>query len=294
MRVLQVMPGMLLAVAADALIMLSCGENGVDDQPSTSGTTATTTTTKAAGLALAGSWYTDNLTHQEPVVVNSVIGSSADTLFVAFIASDSGQGPEQGGPPLDGSILSVTGGGLTWTRQATAHLAVTGEPGIAEIWTAFSKEPVAPFTVTVTRDNSTGANTYCDNWSGGTGPDICNAMVYIEAITGADPADPVGATAVAGIGPRSGKPGAVSVALTTTRPGSWVEGVGTDWSESAPRILAAGQTMLHEDVSSPNVDNYWAQRIAGAIAIPGPVSLATTAPIDHDCNLAAIEILPAI
>ncbi|MBI5871452.1 MAG: hypothetical protein HZB44_10960 [Actinobacteria bacterium] len=291
---LRVYPLTLLAVVAISPVMLSCGGNDASDQSETSGTTVTKTAAKAPGLALAGSWYTDNLTHQEPVVVNGVTAAKGDTLFVAFIASDSGQGPETGGPPLDGSILSVAGGGLTWTRQATAHLAVTGEPGIAEIWTAFSREPVAPFSVTVTRDNSTGANTYCDNWSGGTGPDICNAMVYIEAITGADPADPIGATGVAGAGPRSGKPGAVSVPLTTTRPGSWVEGVGTDWSESAPRVLAAGQTMLHEDVSSPNVDNYWAQRIAGAIAVPGPVSLATTAPVDHDCNLVAIEILPAL
>lgn len=183
---------------------------------------------------------------------------------------------------------------LTATMMALTILSCGGSEADDKpsAWTAFSTVPLAPFTVTVTRDDTTGANTLCDNWSSGSGPDNCNAMVCIQAITGADPADPVGATAVAGVGPRSGRPGAVSVNLTTTRPGSWVESVGTDWSESAPGVLAAGQSMLHEDVSSPNVDNYWVQRLNGTVAAPGLVSLATTAPIDHDSNLAAIGILP--
>lgn len=281
--------------AAAALTGLACGNNGASNVTViTSTTTGTTAQPIAPVLALSGSWFTDNLNHQEPIAVDGVAATQANTLFVVFIASDSGQGPERGGPPLDGSIQGVTGGGLTWSRQAAAHLSTTGEPGVAEIWTAFSPTPVEPFSVTVTRNNSNGANTYCDNWSGGSGPDICNGMVYVQAITGADPLDPIGATGVAGSGETSGKPGPLTVPLVTTRANSWVQGVGTDWSDPAPRVLPAGQTMLHEDESTPNQDSYWTQRIIDVVPVPGPVSLGITKPVDHDCNMAVVEILPAL
>lgn len=244
-------------------------------------------------LAIVNSWALDNQTHQEPMQVPGVSASSSDTLFVAFIASDSGQGPQSGGPPLDGWVESVEGGGLQWTRRAEAHLSITGAPSIAEVWTAFSPTPLQSFTVTVTRNNDTGALTFCDNYRGGSGPDIANGMVFIQAITGADPANPIGATAVAGTGDRSGNPGPASVTLATTRTGSLVEAVGSDWSEPEPRVLPVGQVMLHEDVSTPNGDTYWAQGQVSPVASPGPVTLSITAPVDNNCNMAAIEILLA-
>jgi hypothetical protein len=244
-------------------------------------------------LAVENSWYLDNQTHQEPMEVPNITAASANTLFVAFIASDSGQGPQRGGPPLDGKIQSVEGGGLEWTRRAEAHLSVTGEPSIAEIWTAFSPTPMQPFTVTVRRNNDNGALTYCDNWQGGSGPDIANGMVFVQAITGADPGNPIGATAIAGAGKRSGRNTAASVTLTTTRAGSLVEAVGADWTQPKPRTIPADQVLLHEDVSTPNGDDYWVQALAGPVPTPGSVSLYITDPSDSDCNMAAIEILQA-
>ena len=127
----------------------------------------------------------------------------------------------------------------------------------------------------------------------GSGPDIANGMVFIQAITGADPKNPVGATAVAGVGKISGKVAPASVALTTTKPGSLVAAVGSDWSDPAPRTIPAGQVMLHEDESTPNGDNYWVQGLPGAVVMPGPVTLSVSAPTDDDCNMAAVEILRA-
>lgn len=271
-----------------SLTVVSCG--GKSTKPSTRNET---TPKKKSGLFVANSWSLDNQNHQEPMQVPCVTAASADTLFVALIASDSGQGPQSGGPPLDGKIQSVDGGGLTWTRRAEAHLSITGEPSIAEIWTAFSPKPMPPFTVTVTRNNDTGANTHCDNYQGGSGPDIANGMVFIQAITGADQKNPIGATAVAGVGKHSGRVAAPSVAMTTTRPNSLVEAIGVDWSDPKPRTIPAGQVLLHEDVSTPNGDDYWAQGFAGPVATPGPVTLFLSDPVDDDCNMAAVEILPA-
>lgn len=279
-----------LCVILLSLLAVACGGKLSTSTPKTE---KSTTPVKQPDLSIVNSWSVDNLTHLEPMQVTDVTAASANTLFVAFVASDSGQGPARGGPPLDGKIENVEGGGLAWTRRAEAHLSITGEPSIAEIWTAFTPAPLQPFTVTVARNNDHGALTSCDNYQGGSGPDIANGMVMVQAITGADPENPIGATAVAGVGQRSGRIEPASVTLTTTRPDSLVEAVGSDWSAPAQRVLPAGQVILHEDVSSPNGDTYWVQGLSGPVATPGPVTLSLTNPTDHACNMAAVEILRA-
>ncbi len=282
------------AVFLVLVMIIAAATFGCTATPSTAKkTTVKSPKAKSKPLTIAGEWFTDNQTHLEPMTVTGVNAASAKTLFVVFIASDSGQGPERGGPPLDGKVQSVEGGGLKWTRQAEAHLSITKEPGIAEIWTAYSPQPVSSFTITVTRNNDNGANTLGSNYVGGDGPNVANGMVYVQAITGADPKTPVGATAVAGTGERSGNMNGAAVTLTTTRTGSLVEAVGTDWSGPFPRVMPDGQLLLHESVSTPNGDDYWAQRLTGVAAAPGPVTLSATAPLTNSCNLAAIEILQA-
>jgi hypothetical protein len=269
-----------------AIIAGSCG--GKTTTPA-----KTSTPEGQRGLSVVDSWSVDDTTHLEPMVVPGVKATLPNTLFVAYIASDSGQGPAKGGPPLDGKVQSVTGGGLTWTRQAEAHLAVTAEPSIAEIWTASTASPIKPFTVTVTRNNNNGAVTYCDNYEGGSGPDIANGMVLVQAVTGANLKNPVGSKAVAGVGKTSGRVAPASVTLAATRAGSLVSAVGADWSESEARTLPSGQKMIHEDVSTSNGDTYWVQGLAGPVNTPGPVTLSVTEPTQDDCNMAAVEIMPA-
>lgn len=227
------------------------------------------------------------------MVVRGVRAANPDTLLVVFVASDSGQGPGRGGPPLDGSVRAVAGGGLTWTRQAHAHLATTRAPGVAEVWTAWAPAVKAPFAVTVTRNNATGANTLCDNWSGGSGPDTCNGTVFVQAIVGADPAGPIGAAAVAGVGPRSDRPRPITVTLSVTHAGALVEAVGADWSGAAARTLLPGQVLLHQDAATPQDDTYWVQGLRAPVRAPGPVKIGVRAPSDHDSTMAAVEIVPA-
>jgi hypothetical protein len=275
----------ILCVILLPLMAISCAGK--------SSTASKTGPVSRPSLAVANRWSLDNQTHQEPMLVPGVTATSPSTLFVAFIASDSGQGPASGGPPLDGRIQNVEGGGLVWTRRAEAHLSITGEPSIAEIWTAFSPTSKRPFTVTVTRNNDNGALTYCDNYQGGSGPDVANGMVFIQAITGADPKNPIGATTIAGVGKRSARVAPASITLTTTRPGSLVTAVGSDWSNPKPRTIPTGQVMLHEDVSTPNGDDYWVQGLTGAVATPGPITLSVSDPTGDDCNMAAVEVLRA-
>lgn len=278
---------LLLCLALIAVTVIACGNSPAPPEEKEANPESPLV------LSVVSSWSLDNATHQEPMLVTGVTATEANTLFVVLIASDSGQGPRRGGPPLDGKVENVAGGGLAWTRRAEAHLSTTGAPGIAEIWTAFSREPVDPFTVTVTRNDDQGGLTYCDNYSGGSGPDIANGMVYVQAITGADPDNPVGATAIAGFGRYAGQMGTAFITLTTTRPDSLVEAVGTDWSEPTPRTLPAGQVMLHESKNMPNGDDYWVQGFPSTISTAGPVTLSVLDPTDDNINLAVIEILRA-
>jgi hypothetical protein len=271
------------------LLLAACG-SASPAAPASSPPTASPTA--PARLALSGQWSWDDLHHREPLVVHGVRAAVPDTLLLVLVASDSGQGPARGGPPLDGGVARVTGGGLHWTCRAAAHLSVTGEPRVAEVWSAFTSVPLAPFTVTVHRSDKHGANTLCDNYQGGSGPDIADGMLVVQAFTGVDPARPIGATAVAGSGPRSGG-GRPAVALATTAPGSLVEAVGSDWTAATHRRLPLGERLLHEDRSRPNDDDYWVQAFGLPVATVRRVRLFLLAPRGDDCNLAAVEIRPA-
>ncbi|MBU1671285.1 MAG: hypothetical protein KKF41_06075 [Actinobacteria bacterium] len=282
-----------LAVAVPCIVALALAVASCGGEKTSSAPTSTPNKPSTAALAVANTWTLDNQTHIEPMTVPGITCTTPNTLFVALIASDSGQGPERGGPPLDCSVQNVEGGGLTWTRRAEAHLSITGAPCVAEVWTACAPAVVQPFTLTVTRNNNAGGLTYCDNYSGGSGPDIANGMVVVQAITGADPSNPVGATAVNGVGQFAGNVAPASVTLTTTRPGSMVVAVGADWSAPEVRTLPDGQVMIHEDLSTPNGDAYWAQGLNSLVATPGPVTLSVTAPTEDSCNMAAIEVLQA-
>jgi hypothetical protein len=96
--------------------------------------------------------------------------------------------------------------------------------------------------------------------------------------------------AVAGTNAATGAPTAT---LVTTRAGSWVWGVGTDWSNALARTLGSGQTMVDQYLSSAG-DTYWLQRQTAPTPAAGTaVTLNDTAPTGDRYNLAIIEILAA-
>jgi hypothetical protein len=87
--------------------------------------------------------------------------------------------------------------------------------------------------------------------------------------------------------------GAPSAAITTTRAGSWVWGVGTDWAAARARTIGAGQTLVDQYLP-PAGDTYWLQRLTAQTPVSGTnVTVNDTAPTSDRWDLALIEIRPA-
>jgi hypothetical protein len=79
--------------------------------------------------------------------------------------------------------------------------------------------------------------------------------------------------------------------VTTTRAGSWVWGVGTDWSSATARTLGPGQTFVDQFLA-PAGDTYWVQRQTGQTAAAGSVvTINDTAPTTSMWDLSVIEVL---
>jgi fibronectin type 3 domain-containing protein len=97
------------------------------------------------------------------------------------------------------------------------------------------------------------------------------------------------ATAAAGAGT-----GAPSLALTTTRAGSWVWAVGNDWDRATARTVGSGQVKVDEFLATVG-DTFWVQRLSSATPLPGTaVTVNDTAPTGDRWNLTAVEVLPAV
>lgn len=214
----------------------------------------------AAGLALDKVVTGNQSTSATTVTSPTFTTSQAGELLVAFLASD---GP--GGTQTFSSVVNATGGSLTWTLRKRTNT----QAGTAEIWTA-----VAPTILTGASVRGTHSGSY-------------QASITVATFTGAD-LNAVGAT-----GTGNARTGAPSAALTTTRAGSWVWGVGNDWDRAAARAVGANQTKVAEYLA-PAGDTFWTQRQTNVTAGAGTaVTLSDTAPTNDRWNFSAIEILPA-
>jgi chitodextrinase len=186
----------------------------------------------------------------------AVSTTAANTLLVAFIATDGPQGAAQ-------TITSVTGGGLTWTLRKRVNV----QAGSSEIWQAVAPNVVSNITVTATRS------------SGG-----YQGMITVVGFQGASTATP-GAT-----GGSSSTSGAPSATLITTKPNSLIWGVGNDWDHATARTVGAGQTKVSEFLA-PAADTLWVQRMTNPVQTSGTsVSLNDPAPTNDRWNFAVIEI----
>ena len=209
----------------------------------------------ATDVVVSGHQTTDSTTVTSPVFSTAQSGE----LLLAFLASD--------GPATSGSqsFSAVSGGGLTWQLRKR----VNAQYGTAEIWQAVAAAAISNATVTATHAGST------------------LAAITVVSFTGADT---VSAGAVAG---GSGATGAPSSPLTTTRSGSWVWGVGDDWSTATTRTVASGQTQVDQMLALAG-DTFWTQRQTTPTTVPAPstVTINDTAPTTDRWNLALIEVLP--
>lgn len=224
-----------------------------------SNTATATPTTTAKTVTVDGIVTKHQGTSSSTVAVTGLTTTGANELLLAFITSD---GPSGGGTA---SIRSVSGAGLTWSlRQRTNTQA-----GTAEIWQAVAPGPLSNVTVTATQNSGT--------WQ---------SSMSVVAFLNADSAN----GAVAGASAASGSPAA---SLTTTRAGSWVWGVGTDWSSPVARTVGPNQTLVDQFLA-PAGDTYWVQRQNAPTAASGTlVTINDTAPTNDMWNLALIEVLAA-
>jgi hypothetical protein len=86
--------------------------------------------------------------------------------------------------------------------------------------------------------------------------------------------------------------GAPTATLTTARNNSWVFGVGNDYDNPIVRTPAAGQSLVHQDLSSTG-DTYWVQMQNAPTPASGTsISINDTAPAGDQYNLAIVEVLP--
>ncbi|HUK64420.1 MAG TPA: hypothetical protein VLV15_13835, partial [Dongiaceae bacterium] len=190
--------------------------------------------------------------------------TAANELLLAFIASDA--------KSAGMTVTGVTGAGLNWVlvRRTNAQL------GTAEIWRAFAPTPLAGVTVRAALAQSVAAS------------------ITVVGLTGVDATGSAGSGAIGASGTGNANPGAPTATLTTTRPGSWVWGVGADWDHATPRTMGPGQTMVHEYPAAVG-DDYWVQRRDTTTPSSGtPVTINDTAPAGDRYNLTIVEVLPSL
>ena len=185
--------------------------------------------------------------------------SAANELLLAFISTDYLKGTNT-------TVKSVAGGGLTWTLVKRAN----AQSGSSEIWGAFSTAQLTGVTVTATLSQS-----------------VISSMT-VMSFAGVNPAKPIGATAGA-----SAASGAPTASLVTTGANSWVLGVGNDYDNATARTLGAGQTLIHQDLTSAG-DTYWVQMLSSPVPLSGTTAtINDTAPTKDRYNLAIVEVLAA-
>src|SRR6201996_5270554 len=188
--------------------------------------------------------------------------AQANELVLAFVATDYLSGTNT-------TVKSIAGGSLTWTLVKRTN----AQSGTAEIWRAFATTALAGVTVTATLSQAVVSS------------------ISVMSFSGVSTIETNGSGAIGAIGGASATSGAPSASLVTTGVGSWVLGVGNDFDNATVRTLAAGQTLLHQDLSTTG-DTYWVQRLSTAVATAGTtVTIADTAPTNDRYNLSIVEVL---
>ena len=220
--------------------------------------------TAAAAVTIDVNTSADRTTASTSVTSPSFSTSSGNELLLAFVAADAASG-------TTATVTSVAGAGLTWSLVVRNN----AQSGTSEIWRAFAAVPLTNVTVAATISQATVSS------------------ITVLSFTGVDTSGSGGSGAIGAIAKASASSGAPSASLITTRGGSWVFGVGNDWDNPIARTPAAGQSLVHETMSTTG-DTYWVQKQNAPTAAAGTtVSISDTAPTGDRFNLAICEVLPA-
>jgi beta-lactam-binding protein with PASTA domain/Ca2+-binding RTX toxin-like protein len=206
-----------------------------------------------------------NATSPNTTITSPTFAVAANTLLVALISSD---GPVSG---TNATVNSMNNSGtlLTWTRAQRANT----QRGTSEVWWAFA--PTARTSMTVT-----GVLNFSEV-----------ASMTVVGFTGAQNTLSGAATVIANGALNANK--IPSASLTTTKPSSWVFGVGNDWDNFRTLTAGANQTLVNQSTNAIT-DTFWVVRTTNPVSLAGvPTTLSVTYPgTTHNdrWNFALIEI----
>ncbi len=189
---------------------------------------------------------------------------AVNELLLAFVSSDYVSGANT-------TVMGISVGGLTWALVQRTNV----QSGTAEIWKAFAPAALTSVTVTATLSQSVAAS------------------ITVMSFTGVDTSGTNGSGAIGALGTGNANPGAPTASLITTRNGSLVLGVGSDWDSAIGRTVGLNQTLVHQFLPAAQ-DTYWVQMQSSAIPLSGAsVAINDTAPTTDRYNLSIVEVLAA-
>ncbi|HLH08324.1 MAG TPA: N,N-dimethylformamidase beta subunit family domain-containing protein [Terriglobales bacterium] len=262
------------AGSASTTFTVSTSPVGISNSVTLSATYATTVTTSLTinpvfppvpgNLDLDANVSNDQSASSSTIVSKTFSTTVGNELVLAMISSDALNS--------NMTVSSVAGAGLTWTLAVRTN----AQGGTAEIWKAFAPNPLSNVSVTATFSQTSPG-----------------ASITIMSFAGVD-ASNNGASAVGATASGSAASGAPKASLTTTRNGSWVLGVGTDYDNAVARTVGPGQILVHQAFSTTG-DTFWTQIQSLATPASGTsVTINDTAPTADSYNLAILEVKPPL
>jgi len=246
-----------VAVTTSTPVTITASYGGVNQ-------TTTLTVTPKSLLAIDKIVSKDSSSNSKTIATAAFTTSASNELLLAFVAADNS------GSGTNTTVSSIAGGSLTWTLVKRTNT----QRGTAEVWRAFAPAVLTNATVTATLSVSVASS------------------ITVATFTGASTSGTGGSGAIGATASANAASGAPSASLTTTQANSWVFGVGNDWDNATARTVPAGQTMVHQYLSTVG-DTYWVQSQTAPTPAAGTVvTINDTAPTTDRYNLTIVEVLP--
>jgi beta-lactam-binding protein with PASTA domain/Ca2+-binding RTX toxin-like protein len=210
------------------------------------------------------SFVTRNNATPNTTITSPAFAVAANTLLVAFISTDGNStGPNV---VVNGVNNNNSAPALTWTRAQRANTQL----GTSEIWYAFS--PTARTSMTVVGVLSQSQV----------------AQMTVVGFTGAQNTLAGAATAISS--KATGVAGDPSISIATTKPNSWLFGVGNDWDNRKVLTAQAGSTIIAQSPTSIT-DTFWSVRTTTPQPTAGSSTTIGVSGVGTDrYNFAVIEI----
>ena len=197
-------------------------------------------------------------------ITSPAFAVAANTLLVAFVSTD---GNATGANiVVNGVNNNNSAPALTWSLARRSNT----QRGTSEIWYAFSPTARASMTVVGVLSQSQVA------------------QMTVVGFTGAQNTLAGAASAISN--KNTGVAGEPSLSITTTKPNSYVFGVGNDWDNRRQLVAAPGSTILAQSPTTIT-DTFWSVRSTNPEPVSGAAVTVGVNGIGTDrYNFAVIEI----